>query len=289
MLYVFLHGLAVGQVRNDNWVEIALPFVSGHVCRAGSWLEETDIARNRTLTLVNVNRGSADLAAAANVLQLTGCHLTGRGRAATLLLPQPGDILELLIMEERVDINNKLLGADFAVGSPRSGEVRRVASILVFVYEFDDENQIFLDGHDWQPCSTGGAISLHIISTSIAPEGKDHEADTQNALAQVITNYPGLTFRKPPIRRAPNWNETGSDLYGLAGHHLQAVGENILTNTGDFVFAQAELEMIPTRTVRIGRLGRMKQQGRDLANLWHEPDPLFETPCDCGFCHLRRF
>jgi hypothetical protein len=162
----------------------------------------------------------------------------------------------------------------------------RVASILVLVYDYADENELFLKNHDWEPCSTDGATSLHIISTSITPEGADHITDTERALRNVIRNYPGLTFRRPPYHLAPNWDETTSPLYGdLQGR--MPFGEFIVTAGNEFAFAQAELEGIPPRTVRIGRLGRMKQQGRPINGLWEEPDPLHANPCDCGHLYLQ--
>ena len=279
-LYLFLHGLAVGH-EPGNRVEVVLPAVPGHTYKAGSWLMETDIAPNSTLTLNGVTHGAKRVSDCNHILQLTGCALTKRARAATLSLPRPKEILELLKTRENVTITNPDLGAAFkGAGPPRA-----VASILVLIYDYNDENHLFLDNHDWEPCSTGGATSLHIISTSLGPEGKDHEVDTQNVLHHVVENFPGLTFGKPALRRAPNWNEINDAEYGdLPG--LMPFGEYIVTAAGAFAFSQAELEKIPTRTVRIGRLGRMKQQGRPIGTLWQEPDPLYTDPCDCGFTHI---
>ena len=279
-LYVFVHGLAVLHEAGHQ-VEIVLPTVPGHVYKAGSWLMETDLALNGTLTLGGVVHGNKHLADCEFIIHLAGCGLTRRGRGATLLLPRPKEILELLLTEGVVTINNPGVGAGFKSGKAPA----RVASILVLMYDYKDENHVYLENHDWEPCSTAGATSLHIISTSMGPEGKDHEVDTQHRLHKVIRNYPGLTFHKPAARRAPNWNETTDPLYGDL-HGLMAFGEYIVTAAGGPAFAQAELEGIPTRTVRIGRLGRMKQQGRPIQTLWQEPDPLYDTPCDCGPLHL---
>src|SRR5207253_2239588 len=60
-LYVFVHGLTVGH-QVGHHVEIVLPSVPGHVCRAGSWLMETDIAPGSTLTLDGVTHGNKHLA-----------------------------------------------------------------------------------------------------------------------------------------------------------------------------------------------------------------------------------
>ena len=284
-LYVFLHGLVVLHEQKDD-LEVVLLQVPGHVYKAGSWLMETEILKD-TLTLRGVTAGKAGFAAAQFIIQLQGCALTNHGRAATLHLPRAKEILELLLEEDPnlVSITNPAGGAGFPGGvAPQS-----VATTLVLVYDYRDENQLFLENHYWEPCATAGAISVHIISTSIGPEGKDHEVETQKALHAAIHNYPGLTFNRKPRNRAPNWNETTSPLYGdLSGR--AASGEFIVVPDaqGDrFAFAQAELEGIPPRTIRIGRLGRMKQQGRPIQNLWHEPDPLAANPCDCGPINLH--
>lgn len=280
-LYVFVHGLAVGHESGNN-VNIILPAVPGHVYRAGSWLTETDIAAGETVRLEGVIRGNKHLADCQFVIHLEGCELTTRGRGGAITLPRPKEILELLLTEEQVTLTKAVAGVKFTGGAPP----KRVASVLVMVYDYADENHVFLNNHDWEPCPVAGAMSLHIISTSVGPEGRDHEIDTQNYLHKVIKNYPGLGFSKPVVRRAPNWNETTDPLYGdLKG--LSVFGEYIVTPTQKLAFAQAELEGIPPRTVRIGRLGRMKQQGRPLGTLWQEPDPLNADPCDCGFMHLR--
>jgi hypothetical protein len=281
-LYLFLHGLSVGH-EPGNRVEIILPAVPGHMYKAGSWLTETDIAPNSTLTLDGVTHGKKKLSHSKHIVKLSGCGLTKRARAATLSLPRPKQILELLKLEVTVKFTNPTFGATFTGGAPPAA----LASILVLIYDYNDENQLFLDNHDWEPCSTGGATSLHIISTSVGPEGKDHEVDTENVLHHVIENYPGLTFDDPALRPAPNWNETGDAEYGdLPG--LMPFAEYIVTTARAFAFAQAELEMIPTRTIRIGRLGRMKQQGRPIGALWQEPDPLYTNPCNCGHRYIGR-
>src|SRR5260370_1207112 len=171
-LYVFLHGLSVGcELKGD--LEIVLPHVPGHVYRAGSWLMETDIALKSTLRLWGVTPGNATLAATDPIIHLTGCKLTSKGRAATLWLPPPRDILPLLITEDPnlVRIANPGGVAGFPGGV---ASLQQVASIMVLVYDYRDENDLYLDNHYWEPCSIGGATSLHIISTSRSPEGADH-------------------------------------------------------------------------------------------------------------------
>lgn len=278
-LYVFLHGLTVGSDRG-NLVELVLPDVPGHVYKAGSWLVETDIAPGGVLELAGVVPGNTSLASNPLMINLTGCSFTGQGAAATLWLPQPREILSLLCEHDPhlITITNPNAPVHFAGGG---NTLTTLASIQVLVYDYQDENQLSLKPHYWQPCSTGGAVSLHIISTSEGPEGDDHAADTQAVLAKLINGYPGLTANRRPKIPAPGWNETGLKNYGDLGD-LQASGEFILTKEGGFAFAQAELERIPSRAVRIGTLGRIKQQGRPVQEAWHDPELLVDTCSDCG-------
>jgi hypothetical protein len=278
-LYVFLHGLSVGRDQG-KLIELVLPDVPGHVQRAGGWLTEEDIAPGSVLELEGVSAGSASLNSSPLMIHLTGCSFTAQGRAATLWLKRPREILPLLLAEDPqlVKITNPTSTAHFAGGGTK---LTKLASIQVLVYDYQDENRLSLRHHYWEPCSTGGATSLHIISTSEGPEGDDHDADTEAVLAQLIRGYPGLTVNKQLRVPPANWNETSLWNYGSLSN-CKASGEFIVTNTGGFAFAQAELEDIPSRTVRIGLLGRMKQQGRAFQGLWHEGQPLVGTCSNCG-------
>jgi hypothetical protein len=271
-LYVFLHGLTVlHEAGND--VELVLPNVVGHSYLAGSWLQERPINLGSNLQLSGVQTGAASFAATQHMIRTAGCWLTQRRRAVTILLKKPKQILELLLFAPTL---NQPAPAPTVTVPPL------LSTMLVLVYDYDDENQVYLQGHYWEPCTTDRSMSLHIVSTSLGPEGAAHQSETEKALKKLIANYPGLDFL--PGEVPPAWNATGDQNYpnvALLGFSAPA-GQEYIFQAGKFAFSQAETEPISARSVRLGRLGRIKQQGRPLESLWQEPDPLGEAACNCG-------
>jgi hypothetical protein len=179
-------------------------------------------------------------------------------------------------------VKNTQIGSSFWGGQT---VLTSLATLHVFVYEYDDENKVLLaGGHYWEACSIDGAISLHIITTSLLPENPLHERDTEIALGQVISNYPGLLLNNFPDSRPPCWDETDNPLYGgaeLMAAGLVATRDRIVTTQGEFAFSQAEMEEIIARTARIGMLGRMKQSGTPLSLAWHDAGPVCDVVTNC--------
>lgn len=282
-LYVFLHGLwVVSEGPNNNIpadkIEIVLPEVPGHVYKAGSWLIETEIESTAPLELIGVTPGNGTFVEppprSSLIVSLTGCSLTPFGRAATLIMPRPATpILQLLHARDP--------RGGYVVKRTDTGETwLRVATVQVLTYPYADENEVALKGHYWEPCTTGGAMSLHIISTQEGPISLAHEIDTTRALQQVINGYPGLDFAQPIFPAAWQDNNNPTDFGDL--RPLAAQGDQfIVTNSGEFAFSQAELEYTSARTARLGRLGRLKQQGSPISGLWHEGDPLDDRMSNC--------
>lgn len=267
-LYLFVHGLTVIVERKDKKLEIVLPRVQGHVFRAGSWLSETDIEPGNRIELLNVTEGSADIYKTGLLLDVPAPHnLTRRGRAATLVVPKPNEILCLLLAKE----------AGCLVGAAAR---QTLADVLVFVYQYNDENQVLLDGHYWQPSSTGDAISLHVISTSEVIEGEDHEIRTQRALRDVFKSFPGTQY----FQVAPgSWRDPqNAARFGNLGAGRRVVDGRVVEPGNLFAFALAELEHPAPRLQRLNRLGRMHQEKRRIEGLWQRPDPLVSEMSSCG-------
>ncbi|HEU4389431.1 MAG TPA: hypothetical protein VFV34_16625 [Blastocatellia bacterium] len=279
-LYVFLHGLTVVAQRGSQ-LEVVLPRIPGHVYRAGNWLSEAEIGYRSVIRLRGVKRGTESFVQKSFVIHLPDCSLTFRRRAATLWLPMPRDILGL----RRVRTTS---GGFIVTRIDTGGGQDEVAIVQVLIYDYDDENEVVLEGHPvWEPASLAGAISLHIISTSEALEGEEHERVTGDILGRVIRGYHGFAFAKPTS--PPDWRDTKNGDYGLmtdaAGTvsptGLKPSGEHIVTGDGKYAFAVAELEDFRPRITRIGRLGRLKQEKRPIEGLWDEPDPLGEETSNC--------
>jgi len=268
-LYVFLHGLTV--IRNQGGqMEIALPDLGlDHVYKAGSWLRETPIPAGATLELSGVaTNGTKTFEQTSFSVKLGPLKLNPAPRAATLMLPPARAILELLPATRSP--------VAFLTRNPNIG-FTQIATCQVLVYDYADENQVTLTGQYWEPCSIGGAISLHVISTSAVPEGLAHYARQEQVLAQLIDGYPGITFPKHVVAAA--WSDVAhlGDLQGLVADARRSV----VTGKGEFAFALPELEDVGRRQFRIERLGRLKQELRPLGGLWREPDPLDEEVTAC--------
>src|SRR5690348_9327546 len=147
-LYVFLDGLQIVDQRGTE-LEVVMPDVPGHVQRAGSWLDETDIAPGKELRLRGVVPGTkifpVDPDPAACTIHLQGTALTPRKRAATIWLPKARTILSLC--------HATVPQPDYVVETADGRTPwRDVAAIHVLVYDYADENEVILDGHEWEPC-----------------------------------------------------------------------------------------------------------------------------------------
>jgi hypothetical protein len=282
-LYVFLHGLTVVR-QQGNDLEIVLPSVSGHVQRAGNWLAETDIV-NSNLTLRGVQTGNAPFPWDSMVF-LPGTTLTTQSRATTLHLTTPREVLSLLTarptMPPYPGPQPLPPAQDYVVRTKTGGSVfTQVASVHVLVYDYTDENEVFLEKHSWEPCSNDGAMSLHIISTSLEREGQAHEDATEIVMSQVLQNYPGLEFKRNPRPLAAPWIDPQHPYYN--NNSLYPEGDHMLERaSGPYAFALAELEHPTARMLRLERLGLMVRSQRSIAGLWSDPDVLGDRVCNCA-------
>jgi hypothetical protein len=281
-VYLFLHGLFVTLERQHD-IEIVLPRVPGHVYRAGSWLQETDLARGGRFVLRGITAGTGSIRQADKMIHLPGLLLTRHSRAATIRVPRPNRILPFCIARKPP------LSAFLPNSRPKlpSGQVVQrldtltgwpeIASVHVLEYQGVDANRVHLERHYWEPYVVDDAISLHVIATSLTPEGKAHLQDTDGVLRKVVSGYPGLKFEDFSFH--DDWRTTPVSPLVL---HAAPPEDAVTTPQGRFALSRAELEDIPSRTVRIGRLGRIKQDGRSPGSLWHETQPLYTEESNCG-------
>ncbi|HEV3038296.1 MAG TPA: hypothetical protein VHA33_11015 [Candidatus Angelobacter sp.] len=294
-LYVFLHGLFVVRETPQppqfnpfippnppaGFLEVVLPTVPGHVYRAGGWLAETEIALGNDMYLLGVDPGNDTL---RFTIDLPQTSLTSQKRAATLWLYKPQQILSLL----HTTVDTTANPADYVVRTQdQQSPFTDIATVQVLIYQYRDENNVMLDGHTWEPCAAqGGAISLHIISTSPEPEGEEHEIRTNEVLKDVLKGYPGLAFKNNPRPLAAPWINPNDPNYGDYQSRLEidpGNGDRFIENgTQDFAFLHAELEHLMLRTARLGRLGRLKQSGQPIEGVWSDPDPLADRASNCG-------
>jgi hypothetical protein len=300
-LYVFLHGLFVvsenAQPPQPNpltarspakgYLQVVLPEVSGHVYRAGGWLAEAEIARGNMLYLQGVDPGDAKFGDSTIDLSQTSrtpTSLASKNIAATLWFYKPRTILSLL----HAVVDNP---SGYVVQTnDKKQSFPNIATVQVLIYHYSDENNVLLQGHTWEPCSTRNAISLHIISTSPEPEGEEHEQTTDNILHNVLKNYPGLKFKNAPRPLVASWIDPPDDPKDLTDprHNfgdyspLQRNGDHFQDSNGNFAFLHAELEHLTLRNARLGRLGRLMQQQRNIESVWSDPEPLADRASNCA-------
>jgi hypothetical protein len=288
-LYVFLHGLAAVHSRTSDF-EVVLPNVPGHVQKAGSWLQETSIVPPGVLHLRGVRNGGADFSQ-QYVIHLPNASLTAQKRAATLSLPKPTAILSLLHAKANPPNTNSYV----AMALDGSQTWDELATVQVLIYDYDDENAVSLEGHYWEPAlvgyapNLGGAISLHIISTSEAPEGKEHEDDTERVLKEVMNNYPGITYSPPTpdLRRplpVPWFDPSDPKIYGISTSTVTLSQDGryfFEVNPKRYAFCLAELEHPALRLARLGLMGHLYQRDRPLEDMWSIANPLGDQTSNC--------
>jgi hypothetical protein len=277
-LYVFLHGLTVSQERWDM-LEVVLPQVPGHVLKAGNWLAETPLRNEGLFRLRGVDPPGrqppvvsfSDSDKDFTIKLDARTSLTSRCRGVTVLLPRPKEILGLRCATDLSFVARTLTTPQVVF--------KKLASVVVLVYDFQDENEVQLDGHYWQPAVTGPAMSLHIISTSEEPEGLEHEQETEYVMHELVRNYPGLEFNaNRPVPAM--WMDPSDQNYGDLGPR-KPLGESIVMQHGEFAFAQAELEPPAARSARIALLGRLHQARQSIESLWQWPDALTDSASNC--------
>lgn len=276
-LYVFLHGLGVACDRGP-YIQIVLPRVPGHCYRAGGWLSETLIAGDRILALKGATTDGkvsfSDPSIADFMISLPDSSVTDRARAATIILPRAQTIIPALVARHDPHVARTKDG---------SREFPKLATVQILVYTYTDENEVSLDGHYWEPAAIGGAITLHIISTSETPEGQAHEDMTDDIMGEVLRGYPGLVYFSPRPQ-VPPWLDPGdlgplhiSDQPGLGQY---AVSTDSAGNE-QLAFPLAELEHPTSRALRLSHLAHLEQSDRPIDSLWQDPDFLSERIANC--------
>ncbi|HEV2992081.1 MAG TPA: hypothetical protein VG759_26830 [Candidatus Angelobacter sp.] len=301
-VYVFLHGLFVvnenPQLPQKNplaagadYLQVVLPEVSGHVYRAGGWLAESEIASGKEIYLLGVTPAHATFKSTIDLSQAsqspTSLNSNSTNKPATLWLYKPDQILDLLHASVDITVNP----ADYVVQTnDQKQRFPDIATVQVLIYQYDNENDVRLDGHTWEPCSTEGAISLHIISTSPEPEGEAHERETDKALKDLLTPYHGLTFKKDPRPLVASWidppdnpKHMNDPRHNFGDYSPLTVQEDYFVDSNfNYAFLHAELEHLTLRNARLGRLGRLKQQRKNIESVWSDPDPLADRASNCA-------
>ncbi len=235
-----------GGVRSDR-----------HVYRAGNWLAETELSGGH-YQLLGVNGGGAHFDRKTNLILKSGSAQTEIAHA-TVDFPRPQAITSLRVSNVPFEAFNQ----DEAKALKLDQKGVHLASLHVFTYTFDDDNDLRLattnsknDGHYWEPAFSGNYINLHIFCS----EDRFSTPSQARADFTALTALLGLKLElehPQPVASVPD------DLHLPAG----VIGE--------------ETEDLPFRTLRMARLGRLVRQNGDANIAWSSNDAL-DCPEACG-------
>jgi hypothetical protein len=285
-LYVFVHGVAVVEQKGNGSIKLFVPEIEGHVYKAGNWLAETSIAPNADIVLEGTADGTHPLNSKLNsdlLLHAPGATIEPQKtvkRAATFTLPsRPDDILYL--------VKSQNSNSNYLVRR-QGAKLTALASLLVFKYVCPDEARVQLQGHHWEPCSTDGSISLHIIAQSDMAMGAEHQSMVEASLQRMVQGYPQYQIYPGAITPA-NWMDAANQGLNLPLDRYIASGGRVFERTpagtnGPFAFSLAELQNQLQRMTRFQMMGMYTRLGlgsTPLEQFWTAADPLIDYTSNC--------
>ena len=258
ILNVALHGIFTFiRDKGANQILALIPDIGHHVCRAGSWLAETELTGAKEYELKGVQKTGSDwFDPRRNLIVKFQKRPAEPQPLATLKFPFPKKITSLRVAELPPE------SFDHAEEPALNSNQQHLATLQVFTYDIADENQLFLKaadgtGHYWEPVPTGNYINLHIFSA------EDHLEKPSNSIEdfQKCTALLGLNLG---LKRTLLASEIPIDSYLPAG------------------VAAGETEDLAPRTLRMAQLGRLVTGHGDANLAWYGNDALDSNPSACG-------
>jgi hypothetical protein len=257
ILNVILHG-SFTFVRDEEakQIQALIPDIGHHVCRAGSWLAETELLEGKEYELTGVKTGNGAFDPERNLIVKFQKRPDKPQPLATLKFPRPNQIASLRV----ADIPRDLFAhaEELASDSP----TQHMATLHVFTYDIENENKLFLKadkggGHYWEPVFNGNYVNLHIFSAEDHFEGPSNAVKDFKKCAELL----GLQLELTGTLRA---SEIPDDSHLPAG------------------VAAEETEDLAPRTLRMARLGRLVARNGDANLAWYGNDALDSNPSACS-------
>jgi hypothetical protein len=245
-LNVILHGLFVFR-ETPRGIDALIPDMgTEHAYVAGNWLAETPLAGRQTYALKGVNAGkAAQFSRDANiVLRRRAAPAThhghgGHGVLATLEFPFPSAMVSL----GRIPLNP---GKDLGGDDKSAVKARAVSTVQVLTYSFDNDAELFLGSHYWEPVvDPAGFVNLHIFSEPQRPPSHGHMRMAFQVSAALVLGS-SLNLKRPP-GIADLAKEAGSLPQGI--HPL-------------------EIEDLIQRNRRLQAMGQAIRSGGDAGGSW---------------------
>jgi len=263
VLNVLLHGsITYVQDKQARQILALIPEIDHHVCRAGSWLGETDLkpAAEQEPAAEYVLKGDKTPTDDAYFdpqrnLIVKFERILDKPLRAKLTFPLPKQITSLRV----ADVPRKLFAPAGVLAS--ASETQHMATLHVFTYDIENENELGLrtkdgGGHYWEPVVTGKYVNLHIFSAEDHFEGPSNAAADFKDCAKLL----------------------GLDL--VLNGSLLASGISDVSELPPGVTAE-ETEDLGPRTLRMARLGRLVTGNGDANLAWYGNDALDGNPCAC--------
>jgi len=257
ILNVMLHG-TFAFIRDEGAKQILalIPDIGHHVCRAGSWLAETELLEGNEYELTGVKTGDGTFDPQRNLIVKFQKRPDRPQPLATLKFPRPKQIASLRVAEiPRTSFRHPEELAS-------TSDTQHLPTLHVFTYDIENENKLFLKtanggGHYWEPVFNGNYVNLHIFSAEDHFEGPSNAVEDFKKCAELL----GLQLEFTGTLRA---SEIPNDSHLPPG------------------VAAEETEDLAPRTMRMARLGRLVTRNGDANLAWYGNDALDSNPAACG-------
>ncbi len=286
-LNVILHGLYLFDQAEDEIIAYIPDLGTEHQYKAGNWLTETNLEEHADVRLSGVSPNHLTLADVRPEDQdsvkfqgdtdiITGYMLAGRhnfdvGNAivrpaakechcihATIRLPYPPKPIKSL---RRIRITEGSIGGDDSERLVAGHPDLEGSTVQVLTYYFDDENDLRLGDHPWEPALADGYVNLHIFSEPERPPTDDHVRHSFQACIELLAGVDLVL--KAPLR---------------AG-----IPEKTIPGVHEF-----ELQDLVQRQRWLTVLGRGIKEGRDVNTIWDDPTPFFGSGSCCYCMTLKK-
>jgi hypothetical protein len=176
-LNVILHGLFAFD-QEEEIIAYIPDMGSEHQYKAGNWLAETNLEEHAKLRLKGVCHGpkrknrlfpdhNIILGDVPVIAKAHKCHCI----YATLQLPYPTQEIRSL---RRLKIPADALGGDDKEKIVDGRDAIESATIQVLTYEFDNDADLRLGNHPWEPVLEGDFVNLHVFSEPERNVTDDH-------------------------------------------------------------------------------------------------------------------
>ena len=271
-LNVLLHGTFLFDHSEEGEVTAYIPGFKDEVVRAGNWLAETTLrSGEHRLNVVGAQTAEQRKTPRPNpehnlifYRRLKAQEPSETGPLyATIALGKPLRITSL----RRAAIPSEAFvvpGTNEPSADLPADYRGRMSTSHVLSYDFDDDAEVFLTNHSWEPMlqriGETSVINLHVLSSHETDRGHEHVSEAFAHLVALLEVDIQMRTERPPVP------------------------DDLDAELPDGIIAE-EAEDLPRRNRRLARLARMRKDDRDLNQLWFKAEGLNSgDPTNCPSC-----